>query len=71
MIQISDQRLSTASRGVAGRFSGISGVGDAGNLKCRVNPVQVGLVHPANVDVSRVLDPDLRSAPVDSFERSC
>ena len=61
---ISDEHPLVAPRGATGRFSGVSGVGDAGNRKCRVNPVQTGIAHPANVDFSRVLDPDLRSAPI-------
>ena len=61
---IPDRRQLKAPRGAAGRFPGFSGVGDAGNRKCRVIPVQTGIAHPANVDFSRVLDPDLRSAPI-------
>ena len=66
LTQIFHPRLSPASIGAAGCFPGVFGVGDAGNLKCRVNPVQTGIAHPANVDFSRVLDPDLRSARIDS-----
>jgi len=50
LTQISDQHPLAAPGGAAGRFPGIFGVGDAGNLKFQVNPVQTGLVHPANVD---------------------
>jgi len=59
LTQISDRRVLTAPRGAAGRFLGISGVGDAGNPKFQVNPVRTGLALPANVDFSRVLNPDL------------
>ena len=66
LTHISDRCLSAAPRGSAGRFPGISGVGDAGKLKCRVNPVQNGLVRPANVGFFGVLDPDPRSVPIKS-----
>jgi len=49
----------TDLRGAAGCFSGISGVEDAVNLKCRVNPVPTGLVHPANLNFSEILIPIL------------
>jgi len=61
----------TTPRGASGRFPAISGVDDAVNLKCLVNPVQTGLLHPANVSFPRDYDPDLRSTPIDSSWRSC
>ena len=66
LTQISDRRVLSAPRGATGRFTGIFGVVEAGNLKFRVNPVQTGLVHAANVDLFRIFDPDLRSAPIGS-----
>ena len=44
LTQISDRLQLEALEGDTGRFPGIFGVGDAGNLKFQVNPVQTGLV---------------------------
>jgi len=55
LAQISDRRVLTDPGEAAGRVSAIPGVGNSGNLKCRVTKVRTRLVHLANVGFFAIL----------------